>query len=183
VQRAGKSESEYCPYLLLELLVDCVHGILDRHSLQVASRYLETERKVQVNLLHHWRAKGLLEGFLVINGCRGGVHFPAEHPSATAKGEMPRRNRGKAWGWLLEPHQFSCCVSGAILISTPSFSTRLSAVAQLPLASLWSIRICGRSSPRSAILCTLDAVLLALLCSVFDPFASPVSTAESTLDI
>lgn len=58
----------------------------------------------------------------------------------------------------------------------------MSALSRLLKQSVRLEELRVNSIPKSAMLCTLDAVLLALRCEVFPSFASPASTAESTLD-
>ena len=53
---ADSLEHDLMTYLLLELLVDSVTGILDGHTLVVSSRDLKPEREVQVDLLDRWVA-------------------------------------------------------------------------------------------------------------------------------
>ena len=54
------SESRFAD-LFLELFMDCVQCILDRHSFQVSCSDFEPQRKVQVNLLDRRFGKVLLE--------------------------------------------------------------------------------------------------------------------------
>jgi hypothetical protein len=53
-------------YLLLELLVDGIHGIFDGDALEVASGHFETQGEPEVDLLDGWFAEGEFEicGFI-----------------------------------------------------------------------------------------------------------------------
>lgn len=63
-------------YLLPELLINSITGILNRDALQVSRRNLQSKREVKVDLLD-WRDREvLLEPFLLLDGGWGLVDAP-----------------------------------------------------------------------------------------------------------
>lgn len=98
--------------LLLVLLVNSIDSVLDGDAFQVACCNFQSQWKGKVDLLDQWLAQGLLEGFLVIDGGRGGIDLPVRQSICVPSESWSR----------VATYQFSFCVSGWILISTPSFS-------------------------------------------------------------
>lgn len=69
-------------YLLLELLVNGIQGVLDRHSFHVPCSDFESKREMKVNLLDRRSGKILLQHFLLVQCCRRGVELPKDILSA-----------------------------------------------------------------------------------------------------
>lgn len=63
-------------YLLLELLVNSIHGILDGDALEIASGDRQAQWEDQVNLLDRRSDKVQLEVVFVIYAGWGGVESP-----------------------------------------------------------------------------------------------------------
>ena len=53
--------------LLLELLVDSVQRVLDRDSLKITSSHFQSEREMQINLLHRGVYEMEFEDILVLD--------------------------------------------------------------------------------------------------------------------
>ena len=152
-------------YLLLELLVDCIHCVFDGNTLQIPCSDFKAKWEMQINLLKRRVGEELLQYGRVFYRIRRGVESPIyldQQPFA-AIGPLTMTaifRLGK-----IKTHQFSFWVSFAISSSFPSFSvpwlascTNVFNVLQTPCIEEAN----DEHLPRSAMLKTPDALELVL---------------------